>query len=430
MNLEMFFNSFIGCIMVILVGNKIFNKKIKEYELIDILLFLFYTIFLTVNDYNPDRMLKTYISFVMLLFLYKKIYKCEVSKAIAASFIFYILIFTSEVIIGGLITIISEIVNYNLINWFMHSFILNILIFSMAYLLLNILKNKINQLLYLSDKHSEKGFLVMMILTLIAISIILNKVSITNWYLDVYFYLNIICIIILLAIIYSLVRQRYMYNKFLEKYKQIVDYYNLTDEVLEEYRLKMHEYKNQLAIIKSLTQPKNIELLEYLDNLIEKNQDSKYLWVNQVKYITLPGLKGLLNYKITQFNSLNIRTNIIISEELKNFSFDELSVEEKDNLYTIVGVYLDNAMESSLESADPQINIDISKVDNSIKFTIANTYSGKIVLENIDAYKYSTKGKDRGIGLYLVKRIVDKSNKITVDRKLTDKYYIQNLYIK
>ena len=61
---------------------------------------------------------------------------------------------------------------------------------------------------------------------------------------------------------------------------------------------------------------------------------------------------------------------------------------------------------------------------------ISNSFKGEIELDKIDEEGYTTKGKNHGVGLSLVKEIIDSSEKLEQNRKIIKDYFFQYLYIK
>ena len=106
-----------------------------------------------------------------------------------------------------------------------------------------------------------------------------------------------------------------------------------------------------------------------------------------------------------------------------------LSLKEKDNLYSIICVYLDNMIQAAENSTKKEVNIEIYKEKNDIVFLLVNSYSGKIDLEKIDSYGYTTKGKNHGVGLHIVKKIMEEEIIFSQSRNILDDYYIQELRI-
>lgn len=432
MNIELIISCMLYSVIVIYLGNNIFSEKIDIKNKITIPAIIVYMIFIIFNCTVADKFLKTTMMLIALITLFKLVYKKDWMQSINGAVIAYILLFISEFIYGLSMMALSTILSIDLIKIFTNSITVNIIVAILIYLLTIILK-KINKgIIKISYEHRDANMILLFILALFGLSMLLNKLDIRTWVLNQDFYINIGLILVILFIIVNLVIQNHKNTKFVKKYSELAEYSTINDEVLEDYRVKTHEYKNQLAIIKSMTDPKNKELNEYIDNLIEKNKNIKYNWINQVKYIKLPGLKGLLNYKIMEFDSLKISYKIVVSKNLAKEYFDNFTIKNKDDLYSIIGVYLDNAKEAALESDKKEVSIDISKIEKEVIIKIANTYNNdKVDYTKLDEYKYSTKGKNRGIGLYLVQKIVNKNKTLfRIEREINDKYFIQTLFIK
>jgi len=432
MNWAMLISAIMYGIIVVFLGNFLLDEKLNKNNVITIIPLIAYMIFLYFNSMIADKFLKTTMMLIGLIILFKLIYKKDWMQSINGAVIAYIILFAAEFVYGLSMMALSSILSVDLIKIFTNSITVNIIVAILIYLLTIILK-KINKgIIKISYEHRDANMILLFILALFGLSMLLNKLDIRTWVLNQDFYINIGLILVILFIIVNLVIQNHKNTKFVKKYSELAEYATINDEVLEDYRVKTHEYKNQLAIIKSMIDPKNKELDEYVDNLIEKNKNVKYNWINQVKYIKLPGLKGLLNYKIMEFDFLKISYKIVVSKNLAKEYFSDFTIKNKDDLYSIIGVYLDNAKEAALESDKKEVSIDISKIENEVIIKIANTYNNdKVDYTKLGEYKYSTKGKNRGIGLYLVQKIVNKNkNLFKIERKITDKYFIQSLYVK
>ena len=96
-----------------------------------------------------------------------------------------------------------------------------------------------------------------------------------------------------------------------------------------------------------------------------------------------------------------------------------------------MGVFLDNAIEASAKSKEKQLGIEIYVGKTSeTKIIISNTYNNIVNKSKIGKERFTTKGKNRGHGLLLVKQIV-KDNKIfEIKTDIVNDLYIQTLIIK
>ena len=104
-------------------------------------------------------------------------------------------------------------------------------------------------------------------------------------------------------------------------------------------------------------------------------------------------------------------------------------MKENVQLSKIIGVFLDNAREASLLSCEKEVSICIYMDTKRVVFEIANTYADSININKIYDCGHSTKGKNRGYGLPLVKMIVDESNIFENTTELQGQYFIQKLVI-
>ena len=96
----------------------------------------------------------------------------------------------------------------------------------------------------------------------------------------------------------------------------------------------------------------------------------------------------------------------------------------------LVGIYMDNAIEASIESKRKIISVEIYELKNELNVVIANSFNKNKDISRRNEKGYSTKGKGRGNGLYFAKRMVDKYNWITETQNINQNFYIQKLVIK
>ena len=328
MNLEMIMTSLIGsaiCMVFIMYsGQIIMEEKLNIKK--NLIYMILYIIFLTLNFYMEDRILKTFSACVIMIIFYKLCFNKNWVKSTIGVILLYAITQISELIYAIVITVIFSILKLSDLGVLNNTIFLNAIIAILVITLTNLFKKKLISVMRNSVKYEDKNIPIIFVILIISFTMILNHLNIKNWKFDLDFYINIILFISLTSIFIFALSQKYQNNKAAGKYKQLQNYSKLTDEVLEEYRIKNHEYKNQLVIIKSLVSKENRELNEYVNNLIKNQKNMKYSWINQVKYINLSGLKGLLNYKITEFNSLNINTNIVVSKSLEEISFEKRKI--------------------------------------------------------------------------------------------------------
>ena len=123
-------------------------------------------------------------------------------------------------------------------------------------------------------------------------------------------------------------------------------------------------------------------------------------------------------------------TGINVSPKIENNFLGDLNTQDFKQLGILLGVYLDNAIDASKKAENKQMSIEIYPVGEDVEMIISNTYEGTINVESIGKEKYTTKGKNHGYGLMLVKRILEENKRFEAHRVLTDVVYSQKLKIK
>ena len=308
------------------------------------------------------------------------------------------------------------------------SIIMNFLIAMLEYLVIYNTKDKVISFVSNNNLGQKSGIIVIFVV-LITLALLEFKIPLSKWGFNAEFIITMTILLSFCFIGVIMIKQNSDIQKTKAMYQNLADYSDITNNLLEDYRLVSHERKNQLLVIRSMLDNSNKELVDYVDSLLDKNVGFKYEWIGELNRLPLSGLKGLINYKLVEANSSNINTNISISKEVTKSKLNKLSTKQKDALYSIMGVYIDNAIQAATSSKDKEISLEIYKEKRKIIIILANTYSGKIELEKLDDYGYTTKGKNHGVGLHLVKRILEGENIYSQSRELFNKYYVQKLII-
>lgn len=153
---------------------------------------------------------------------------------------------------------------------------------------------------------------------------------------------------------------------------------------------------------------------------------SKY---SKFKYLPSNGLKGFFYYKVSEAERKGIKVSTNISKKIENSILGKLDTKHFKDLARVIGVYLDNAIEASSLSEEKKLGIELYLIKNNVEIIISNTYHEAIDEEKIGKERYSTKGKNRGHGLLLVKRILKDNNNIISNNEVTGELYIQKISI-
>jgi len=123
-------------------------------------------------------------------------------------------------------------------------------------------------------------------------------------------------------------------------------------------------------------------------------------------------------------SKLNIDVSIEVTDEVISLPMNTL------DLCRIAGIFLDNAIEATLETAYPSIRFALINLDAEYIFIISNTFLDKgIPYATLAKPNVSTKGHNRGIGLYNAHEIISKYNHVFLDTEIQDKYFVQRLQV-
>lgn len=172
----------------------------------------------------------------------------------------------------------------------------------------------------------------------------------------------------------------------------------------EALRAQSHEFMNKLQVILGMVRLKNYDQLSSFINETVQNRH-KEIGVVTTK-IENPVLSGFILGKLSVAREsgvqLSINTKTVIPESVPSNTVHEL--------VTILGNLIDNGMEAVKYREIKEVNITISKNEDVLTIVVEDSGSGikDVVLKNIFSKGYSTKGPNRGYGLFLVKKSVDK----------------------
>ncbi len=216
-------------------------------------------------------------------------------------------------------------------------------------------------------------------------------------------------------------------------YQEMFEYSKANAELLTKYKLQVHENKNKLLMINGLLDGPKKNVRNYVNSILQEMKDNQNItnyWLSELKYIPLPGVRNFINYKLTQLKELGAEIEIFVSSELEHvdaFSFGE---REYNDLSTILGVILDNMIESIKETDEKLVSLNIRLENNTVNFDFVNSFSGNVEINRINEIGYTTKGEEHGVGLSLLSKIIKNSNRFECIPEIMDNFFIQHLIIK
>ena len=190
------------------------------------------------------------------------------------------------------------------------------------------------------------------------------------------------------------------------RYRDMERYSRHIEELYKEVRSFRHDYTNLLTSLRLGIEEEDMEQIkEVYDSVLkdssEKLQDNKYD-LGRLVNIRDKALKSLLAGKFLKARDKNIVFNVEVPEEIQVEGMRLL------DFLTIVSILCDNAIEASVEVGQPHVSIAFLKNGAQETFIIENSIKEeRIDISEIFSFGASSKGEERGVGLYTVMKIVE-----------------------
>lgn len=182
------------------------------------------------------------------------------------------------------------------------------------------------------------------------------------------------------------------------------------EETIAAIRMKQHEFKNHINAIVCMQytiedeEELKMTQMNYCQEILKDNSLNDLLKIKMSPVI--------VGYLYSKF-AFAVEKGILVSYDIQDISLDERIAVH--NLIEIIGILFDNAVEalSISEETEKKIYVKIGVNKSGTFFIeIANTSREYRFAEMAAFFEYgnSTKGEDRGIGLYQAKQIAEKNN--------------------
>lgn len=213
-----------------------------------------------------------------------------------------------------------------------------------------------------------------------------------------------------------------------DSYNRLQEYTNQIENMYSSLRSFKHDYSNIMLSMSGYIEANDMEgLRDYFDKEIlplSKNITKNTAHINQLINIKTTELKSIISSKLLYAIELNINVGIEVTDEVTSIPMDTL------DLCRVIGIFLDNAIEATLETEQPTIRFALINLDTEYIFIISNTFLEKgIPYATLSKPNVSTKGVNRGIGLYNAHEIIAKYNHVFLDTEIKNKSFVQRLQI-
>lgn len=205
-----------------------------------------------------------------------------------------------------------------------------------------------------------------------------------------------------------------------------------TDEIVglyNEIRGFRHDYAGMLVSMQMAIDSGNLQEIDRIYNevLVKVNQklrSEKYTYFD-LNNIEDSALRSLIAQSIVYARNNDVEFTLEVKDTITRLSIDLL------DLVRIMSVLLNNAVEGAAESYLKQMEVAVIRMDLETVIVIQN--SCKIAMspsEDLFELGFSTKGRNRGIGLNNVKEILDKYENIILETEIEESTFRQIIRFK
>ena len=209
---------------------------------------------------------------------------------------------------------------------------------------------------------------------------------------------------------------------------QNAEEYNKTLSILHDnVRGFKHDFDNIVTTIGGYVKTNDMEgLKKYYVQLEDDCQKVNNLYVLNPKLINNPGVYSLLTTKYNEAEEKGIKVNMSLLLDLS-----KLNMKIYD-FTRVLGILLDNAIDASSECKEKIMNIIFRDDANNHRqlIIVENTYNDKNVdTEKIFNKGFSGKENHTGLGLWEVRKILNKNKNLNLHTTKNEKYFSQQIEI-
>lgn len=401
------------------------NKKINvTFNKIIYVLIIFILIVLN-NKFDTD-LLKAPIGFFLIMILNRTIYRDPYNIVINTTSISYAIAVLVEIILTVIFIKVNMFdmyyLSHNVLLMTLFSFTTNFVSYCICKYV-KVVKRGVFKINKLSFSNIYRRILVGIYL------IILLLIDFKNIYLPsvLSYIVGLLLVILIFVIFISYLNDEFKIRNEIEKVDILLNNISNYEQIIDDNRINSHEMLNNLLLLKSYKNKNSKKFEKLLDDLIimyGKNGKS----IRNISVLP-KGLKGIIYYKINDLEKLGYEVSVNISKQVSS-EIEKINDENFVVLCKCFSILLDNAIDACCNLNEKIINIDIYKENKCIILSICNTCEKEVEIEFINKKNYSTKGKKRGLGLYIVNNLLDNCESINLKQENLGKYFESKLIVK
>lgn len=425
LNVFLLISILMSMVFQVLSYKELTNNKI-QFTFKRILFLLFIFVFIVLNNLYDTDVFKAPLNFLLIMLANKALYQDPFGVIINTTTFSYVIVVVTEIILSMIFIKIGkfdlEYLNNNYLLIFLFTFVTNFVSYiNCRYL--RFMKKLVSKLNKLSFYNSYKIFILCIFLFSLLI------IDFRNVYTPSFmsYIVSVLLVILIFIIFVSYINDEFRIKNELKKVEILLDNISNYEKVIDNNRINSHEMLNNLVLLKSFKNKNTKKYEKLLNDMIIMYDKTG----NTIKNISLlpHGIKGIIYFKTNELHNVGIDVNINISKQVANI-IEKINHDEYVILCKIIPILLDNAVDACMNENDKILLIEIYKQKDNIVINIENSCSNKVDVTLLGKKYNSTKGNNRGLGLYIVNNLLSRSKCIELKQESHDKFFVSKIIIK
>lgn len=222
------------------------NKKITKSKLIICLVILFVSTTYPLVYNNIDGTISSFIHSTIIATMFVYLFNVSLYKGIFMAFVHALLLLAADILIMVIALLILKVDKTYFYEVFAGTILANFIVV-ILFLIICLILRKPLQKLFAYEISSNIKIAIFSTLSIICVWIFFY-IGFSNLENNNALLISVFGMVVFLAILFSLVKQKIDNNKITEKYDSLIEFMNSYEEKIDELRIQSHENKNQLII--------------------------------------------------------------------------------------------------------------------------------------------------------------------------------------
>lgn len=390
------------------LGYSFISKEKFKYNFKNIV-FVIILAFLFLLNKKFNIVVSSVLTSIILLLLFSKIiFKNNIRNTIVYALTYYLILSVYDFIFSFFFYWLNAIIDPDLSQNYliMGGFTLLITFLTSLFCKLKFVRKFSDLIINLS----KNNYVNVLVISLIILFIVILSTKLSLEYDYEKFLFNLLLLSVFLFFIVFAFIKNHLAQKEKQEKETLLEFISEYEKIIDENRINKHEMLNNLIILRSFEDKNTEEYNKVLDDLIVTYDNNSDACIKNISKLPT-GLKGILYYKINDMRNKNINLNVNISKRVSS-PLEKLPLDEYVILSRIIGIVMDNALEASIKSKEKFVMIEVFEQNDNVIIIIENSYNNKVDVNDLKKKNFSTKGKSRGLGLYIANMLLKKSKHI------------------